>query len=173
MPLTMSTRKFRYVIIVLGLLVAVYAVFSKTINNKAGLLYLKIINTEAVKINNISIKVPYKYVRKIEPTDVTFTDYPDGEGTIIVRSRFVYDLNKYVDNYLRHIESNNYQIIETGKVIIGGAQGYLIKSGHSSQKDIQEVTILIPDKQVMINYKGKGRKWDEYFTIVETIRFVK
>jgi hypothetical protein len=170
MPLIAQTRKSRYVLIVLGLVV-VYAVFNKSINDEVGLLYLRVANTESIKINNLSIEVPYKYVRKVQQSDVTFTDFPDGQGTIIVRSEFVYDFDKYVDNYLRHIKLINYELIETGKVTISGAQGFLIRSGSISHKDIEEVTVLIPEKRVMVNYKGNHHKWDDYFTIIQSIKF--
>ena len=170
MSLMAQLRKSRYVLIILGLVV-LYAVFNKSINYEVGLLYLRVTNNELININNLSIEVPYKYVRKVQPSDVTFTDFPDGQGKIIVRSEFVYDFDKYVDNYLRHIKSINYEVIETGKLTIGGAQGFLIRSGSSLHRDIEEVTVLIPEKRVMVNYKGNHHKWHDYFTIIQSIKF--
>lgn len=170
MSLIRMFMKLKYLMLVLCLIV-VYVIFVEAINDKVGLLYLRIVNTESVKIGNVTINIPYRYVRKIQQSDVTFTDFPDGEGTVIIRSQFVYDFDIYVDNYVKHVESANCKIVETGKVTIGGEKGYLIKSDCSSNKHCQEITILVPDKHVMINYQGSYDKWDDYFVIMHSIRF--
>lgn len=167
------SKKLINYLVVLIILLSIIAIYYNRIQYGITLGYMYLVNTKVINVNNISVKLPYSYVRNISNDDLSFSKYPSGDGTVYVKSNFEMDSDGFRNSYVRLLSKSNMKLYKEENVSIDNNSAYSLYFKQNESSDVTDIYILIPTKKVMINYYGNSNSWNDYFSVIKTIKFQK
>lgn len=148
-------------------------IFYNSLGHGITLVYMYCTNEENITFNNMSLVLPFNYARDITDQDLTFSRYPSGDGYAYITSNFDMNKEEFSKKYKLLTKKFKMEPYAENDILINNIRAYFLGLRSTESPDIADVYILIPSKRVMINYYGSYNKWDEYYSVIKSIIFIK
>lgn len=158
--------------VILAILIACI-MFYNSLGHGITLVYMYFTNKENITLNNMSLALPFNYVRDKTDQDLTFSKYPSGGGYVYITSSFDMDKDEFSKKYKLLTKKFKMEPYAENDVLINNNKAYFLGLRSIESPDIADIYILIPSKRVMINYYGSYSKWDEYYSVIKSIKFIR
>lgn len=147
-------------------------IFFKQIENSIVLVFMYYSNREPIIVKNLSISLPYNYLRSIDNDGFSFTKYPSGDGYVHIKNNFEMSKDKFIQRYKSLLNKNDMKSYREEEIVIDNTAAYIICFRQSENSNIVDNYVNIPSRKILINYYGNINTWNEYFSVLSTIKFL-
>ena len=158
------------------IVIPAFAIVDKLTNNKIGnfftLGFMYMTQREEVRFDEMILKVPYYYTKRINGNTLILVKFPKGSVIVFEKNRHI-AVEEFLGKFNESLKKMNLTVIGERKIEIDEEAGYFISAWISPDPlDFLEY-VTIPSKRITAYFNGNKKDVQVFRNIVKQIRFVK
>jgi len=133
--------------------------------------YLYFKNDSLVKFSDVTLDVPFYYIRTQSEDHLTLLHYPTGNGLIMASTGSHLSRIEFVERYSTFLQLSGLKKVNEGIVHVGGVQGYSIEAMSKTDPNYFRIFVVVPDKNFFIEYMGNEKEKETFFSVIKSVSF--